>query len=588
QPQVQHAVDKVLGLADHADTVDNRRMGGAFGGKEIQASWFAVIAAALAQRSGRPVKYRLDRDDDMIMTGKRQSSWLRYRVGFDDDGRILGIDQEQAADGGYSPDLSDAVAYRAMYHADNAYYLEHVRITAHRCRTNKVSNTAFRGFGGPQGMAGMEHIIDHIARYLGRDPLEIRKLNFYGKHERNVTPYGQTLEDNIINELVADLESSAHYAERRSAIRAWNATSPWLKKGLALTPIKFGIAFTTKFHNQGAALVLVYRDGSVQLNHGGTEMGQGLHIKVAQVVAEAFGIDLERIRITTTTTGKVPNASATSASTGTDLNAAAAYDAALKIVNRLRSAARDHYALAADECIEFRDNSVYAGERRLGSFADIVDMAYFARVPLSATGFHVIPKIWGDDTGGGHPFHYFAYGAAVAEVLVDTLTGEYRMSQVDILHDVGHSLNPAIDRGQIEGGFIQGVGWLTTEELWWNERGRIMTHSPSTYKIPTCSDVPVHFRTDFYQRGESVDTAIFRSKAVGEPPLMLAPAVLHAIRDAIAAVDDYRHAAPINAPATPEAVLLAIQTLRKAAKLRAATAKNPLAEAAAADVEAVL
>ncbi len=521
------------------------------------------MAAVLAERTGKPVKYRLDRDDDFIITGKRQPSLLEYRVGFDDDGLILGMEQTQAADGGWSPDLSDPVAMRAMYHAENAYYLENVRITSYKCRTNRVSNTAFRGFGGPQGVAGMEHVIDHIAHHLGKDPLAIRKLNFYGKTERNITPYGQTLEDNILPELVADLEQRADYAARQKAVREWNASHPWLKKGIALTPIKFGISFTTKFHNQAGALILVYRDGSVQLNHGGTEMGQGLHIKVAQVVADVFGIDLECIRISATTTGKVPNASATSASTGTDLNAAAAFNAANKILDRLRPAIRDHYGVDSATAIVFRDNAVFAGERRLGSFAEIIDMAYFARVHLSAAGFYKTPKIDVDEDGCGHAFYYFAYGAAVAEVVVDTLTGEYAMSQVDILHDVGKSLNPAIDRGQVEGGFIQGVGWLTSEELWWDKAGRLMTHAPSTYKIPGCGDVPLKFNAELYERGECHEDTIYRSKAVGEPPLMLAPAVLHAIRDAVSAVGDYRWAAPMDAPATPEAVLLAVEELRQ-------------------------
>ncbi len=561
--QVQRAVAKVLGVAEHAVTVENRRMGGGFGGKETQPAWFAAIAAMLARRSGRPVKYRLDRDDDIVITGKRQSSLLDYRVGFDDDGRILGMEQMQAADAGYSPDLSDAVSMRAMYHAENAYYCDNVRITSYKCRTNRVSNTAFRGFGGPQGVCGMEHIIDQIAHHLGKDPLDIRKLNFYGKDERNITPYGQVLEDNILPELVAELEIRSDYARRRAAVREFNARHEWLKKGISLTPIKFGISFTTKFHNQAGALVLVYRDGSVQLNHGGTEMGQGLHIKVAQVVADVFGIDLDRIRISATTTGKVPNASATSASTGTDLNAAAAHDAASQILDRLRPAVRTHYGLDANAPVDFRDNAVFAGARRLGSFAEIIDMAYFARVQLSAAGFYKTPKIDPDKNGCGHAFYYFAYGAAVSEVLVDTLTGEYRVSRIDILHDVGRSLNPAIDIGQIEGGFIQGVGWLTSEELWWDPQGHLRTHSPSTYKIPGCGDVPAEFRVELYEHGECHEDTIYRSKAVGEPPLMLAPSVLHAIRDAVAAVGNGRWAAPMHAPATPEAVLMAIETLRQ-------------------------
>jgi xanthine dehydrogenase large subunit len=560
--EVQHLVAKVLGVPDHAVTVENRRMGGAFGGKETQGAQFAVIAALLARETGRAVKFRPDRDDDMIMTGKRHPFMIDYDVGFDDDGRITGIDVMQAVDCGYAPDLSHSIADRGMYHADNAYFLENATIASHRCRTHKVSNTAFRGFGGPQGMVGMEHVIEEIARYLGRDPLEIRKTNLYGVTERNVTPYGMTVEDNVLHDLLPELEASADYARRREAIRAWNADSPWLKKGMALTPVKFGISFTAKHLNQAGALVLVYQDGSVQLNHGGTEMGQGLHIKVAQVVAEVFGIDLERVRITATNTGKVPNTSATAASAGSDLNGAAAYNAANKILDRLLPVIRDHFEVASEARIEFRDNAVFAGERRLAGFAEVVKLAYMNRIQLSAAGFYATPKLEVNEDGTGRPFYYFAYGAACSEVLVDTLTGEYRMTRVDILHDVGRSLNPAIDMGQIEGGFIQGVGWLTTEELWWDDAGRIQTHAPSTYKIPVCSDVPEQFNVKIYERGENIEEAVYRSKAVGEPPLMLSLSVLHAIKDALAAVNGYRYAPPLHAPATPEAVLLAIEQMR--------------------------
>ncbi|WP_423820986.1 xanthine dehydrogenase molybdopterin binding subunit [Salinisphaera sp. SPP-AMP-43] len=559
--EVQRAIAEVLGLADHAVTVENRRMGGAFGGKETQGAWFAVIAALAAQQTGRPVKYRLDRDDDMTMTGKRHGFLIDYDVGFDETGRILGIEVMQAANCGYAPDLSHSVADRAMYHADNAYYLDQVSITSRRCRTHTVSNTAFRGFGGPQGMVGMEEIIEQIARQLGRDPLEVRRANLYGTTERNVTPYGMTVEDNILHDLVPDLERRADYAGRRAAIADYNTNSRYLKKGLALTPVKFGISFTSKFLNQAGALVLVYLDGSVQLNHGGTEMGQGLHIKVAQVVAEVFGIDLERVRITATNTGKVPNTSPTAASSGSDLNGAAAFNAATKILDRMLPMIRDQFEVASADRIVFRDNAVFAGERRLGSFAEIVKLAHLNRVQLSAAGFYATPKIEVDELGRGRPFFYFAYGAAASEVLIDTLTGEYRITRVDLLHDVGRSLNPAIDMGQIEGGFVQGAGWLTTEQLWWDEAGRLQTHAPSTYKIPVASDVPEHFKAEIYERGENVEEALYRSKAVGEPPLMLAISVLHAIKDALASIDGYRSAAPLDAPATAEAVLAAADTM---------------------------
>lgn len=559
--EVQHLVAKVLGVSDHAVTVENRRMGGGFGGKETQGAQYAVIAALIAQRTGRAVKFRPDRDDDMIMTGKRHPFLIDYDVGFDDDGRITGIEFMQAVDCGYAPDLSHSIADRGMYHADNAYFLENVTITSRRCRTNKVSNTAFRGFGGPQGMVGMEHVIEEIARHVGRDPLAIRKLNLYGVDERNVTPYGMTVEDNILHELMPELENSVDYDRRRAEIRAYNEQSPWLKKGLALTPVKFGISFTAKHLNQAGALVLVYQDGSVQLNHGGTEMGQGVNIKVAQVVAEVFGIDLDRVRITATNTGKVPNTSATAASSGSDMNGAAAYNAAHKIIDRLLPLLRDQFQVATEDKIEFRDNAVFAGERELGSFPEIVKLAYFNRIQLSAAGFYATPKLVVNEDGTGRPFYYFAYGAACSEVLVDTLTGEYRMTRVDILHDVGRSLNPAVDMGQIEGGFIQGVGWLTTEELCWDPQGRIQTHAPSTYKIPACSDLPTQFNASIYERGENVEEAIYRSKAVGEPPLMLGISVLHAIKDALASVNDYRVAAPLHAPATPEAVLMALEQM---------------------------
>ncbi len=576
--EVQHLVAKVLGLSDHAVTVETRRMGGAFGGKETQGAQIAVITALLAQQTGRPVKYRLDRDDDMTITGKRHDFLIDYDVGFDDDGRITGIEVMQAARCGYAPDLSHSVADRAMYHADNAYYLDNVTITSKRCRTHTVSNTAFRGFGGPQGMVGMEHIIEEIARALGKDPLDIRKINFYGVGERNVTPYGMTVEDNILHELVPQLEANAGYASRRQAVRDYNSRSQWLKKGLAITPVKFGISFTAKHLNQAGALVLVYQDGTVQLNHGGTEMGQGLNTKVAQIVADVFGIDFERVRITATHTGKVPNTSPTAASSGSDLNGAAAYNAASKIVDRILPLIRDHFEVSSETKIEFRGNHVYAGERALGSFADIVKLAYFNRIQLSAAGFYATPKLEIAEDGRGRPFYYFAYGAACSEVLVDTLTGEYRTTRVDILHDVGRSLNQAIDMGQIEGGFIQGMGWLTTEELWWNDKGRLMTHAPSTYKIPACSDLPADFRAEIYERGENVEEAIHRSKAVGEPPLMLGMSVLHALKDAVAAVGDYRVAAPLHAPATPEAVLMAIQEVRKATSQPASETVAEVAE----------
>ncbi len=559
--EVQHLVARSLRIPDHAVVCETRRMGGGFGGKESQASLIACIAALLAARTRRPVKLRLDRDDDMRLTGKRHDFRIDWDVGFDDAGRIEGISFELASRCGMSPDLSAAINDRAMFHSDNAYYLPNVTIVSHRCKTHTVSNTAFRGFGGPQGMMGIEAVMDAIARHLGRDPFEIRRVNFYGKTDRNVTPYHMTVEDNVMPELAAELARSADYAARRRGIAAFNAGSRWIKRGLALTPVKFGISFTLLKMNQAGALVHVYTDGSVQLNHGGTEMGQGLFVKVAQVVAEEFGIPLERVKITATTTAKVPNTSPTAASSGSDINGKAAQAAARTIRERIAG------VIAADwgvppSAIAFRDGELRAGERAM-PFVAAVRRTYEQRVSLSSTGYYATPKLHYDTaTHRGRPFYYFAYGAAVAEVEVDTLTGEYLVRRVDILHDVGRSLNPAIDLGQIEGGFVQGMGWLTTEELWWDAHGRLRTHAPSTYKIPAVSDVPADFRVAIFARGRNRENAIHRSKAVGEPPLMLGIAVFHALRDAVAACGDVAEAAELDAPATPERVLMAIEARR--------------------------
>ncbi len=558
--EVQNLVAHALARPSNAVTVEVRRMGGGFGGKETQAAQWAIIAALVAVRTGRPAKFRLDRDDDMIMTGKRHPFRLDYDVGFDDDGRIQAVEFIHSADCGFSADLSGAIADRAMFHADNGYYYENVAIDSYRCRTNKVSNTAFRGFGGPQGMMGAEQVIDAIARHRGKDPLEVRKLNLYGEAPRNVTPYHMTVEDNILPEMIAALETSAGYWQRRDAVREFNGASRWLKRGLALMPVKFGISFTTSHLNQAGALLHLYTDGSAHLNHGGTEMGQGLFVKVAQVVAEELQIDLDRIKITATNTGKVPNTSATAASSGSDLNGMAAREAARTLRQRLVDFAAGKYGVPADE-VRFLPNRVRVGAQEL-AFADLVKQAWFARLPLSATGFYATPKLDYDrDKAAGRPFFYFAYGAAVSEVLVDTLTGEYRVTRVDILHDVGSSLNPAIDLGQIEGGFIQGMGWLTSEELWWDDKGRLRTHAPSTYKIPTCGDRPEDFRIALFDGHPNREATIHRSKAVGEPPLMLAISVFRAISDAVASLADYRLLPELDAPATPERVLMAIEAL---------------------------
>lgn len=561
--EVQHLVARALKLSDHSVVCETRRMGGGFGGKESQASLIAVAAALLAQKTGRPVKHRLDRDDDMILTGKRHHARIDYDVGFDADGCIQGISFVQSIGCGYSPDLSGAIADRAMFHADNAYYLDNVHIVSHRCKTHTVSNTAFRGFGGPQGMVGIEHVVDEIARHLRIDPLVVRKRNFYGKQDRNVTPYHMTVEDNVINELVAELEHTAGYAARREEVTAFNAANPWIKRGLALTPVKFGISFTLTHMNQAGALVHVYTDGSVQLNHGGTEMGQGLYLKVAQIVAAEFGIGLDRVKITATTTAKVPNTSPTAASSGTDLNGKAAQAAARTIKARMAEVAATAWGVQAGE-IAFSGGKVQAGEQEI-SFGDLAKLAHRARVSLSSTGYYSTPKIHYDTKiHQGRPFYYFAYGAALAEVEVDTLTGENRLRRVDILHDAGQSLNPAIDLGQVEGGFVQGMGWLTTEELWWDDKGHLRTHAPSTYKIPACGDIPAAFNVALFAAGRNEEDVVYRSKAVGEPPLMLGIAVFQALRDAIAACGDGWAVPRLDAPATAERVLMAIESLRSA------------------------
>lgn len=552
--EVQHLVARSLGKPMSAVTVEVRRMGGAFGGKETQAAQWAIMAALMADTTGRPVKLRLDRDDDMRSTGKRHDFLIRYNVGFDEEGRILGIEFTHALRCGISSDLSGPIADRAMFHSDNAYYLPHVSITSYRCKTNTVSNTAFRGFGGPQGMVGIERVIDAIARHLGKDPLDVRKVNFYGVDERNVTPYKMTVKDNILPGLVAELEASSGYRERRRQIAAFNRDSPIIRKGIALTPAKFGISFTTTFLNQAAALVHVYKDGSVYLNHGGTEMGQGLMIKIAQVVADEFQIDLERVKITATNTGKVPNTSATAASSGTDMNGMAARAAARKIKKRLSKFAGKKYSVAPSD-VRFVDNFVQAGDAEI-SFAQLAEQAWLGRISLSATGFYRTPKIHYDpQTSSGRPFLYFAYGAAVSEVEVDCLTGESRITRVDILYDAGKSLNPAIDIGQIEGGFVQGAGWLTSEEVWWDGKGRIQTHAPSTYKIPTCGDIPEVFNVHLWAKGKNREKTIHRSKAVGEPPFMLAISVHSAINQVIADRMDANTLPALDTPATPEAIL---------------------------------
>jgi xanthine dehydrogenase large subunit len=512
--EVQLVVARALDRDQKDVVVECRRMGGGFGGKETQPALFASIAAILAQMTDRPVKVRLDRDADMTMTGKRHGYRIDYEVGYDEEGEIKGLD----------------ITY------------------------------AFRGFGGPQGMFGIEYVVDEIARHLGLDPLDVRKKNFYGIGERDVTPYQMTVEDNVLHELVPRLEESSEYRRRRQEIDDYNADSRYIKRGIALTPVKFGISFTATHYNQAGALVHVYTDGTVLLNHGGTEMGQGLFTKVAQVVAHELGIDIADIRCTASDTSKVPNASATAASSGSDLNGMAAKAAAATLRGRLAEFAAESRGVDP-EAVRFEDGKVHIGDEEV-SFAELAHEAYIARVSLSASGFYRTPKIHYDRaTMTGRPFYYFAYGAACSEVAIDLLTGESRVLRVDILHDVGESLNPAIDTGQVEGGFIQGMGWLTTEELWWDPRGALQTHAPSTYKIPVASNLPEIFNVELLPTGRNNEPTIHRSKAVGEPPLMLAISVFHAIKDAVASVSEHRLSPGLDAPATPEEILEALEDL---------------------------
>jgi xanthine dehydrogenase large subunit len=560
--EMQHVVAHALGLHSHHVTVECRRMGGGFGGKESQSALWAAAAGVAAKRSGRPVKLRADRDDDMLVTGKRHCFHYEYEVGYDDEGRIVAAKVDMVSRAGYSADLSGPVATRAVCHFDNTYYLSDVDIRAACGKTNTQSNTAFRGFGGPQGAIAMEYVLDEIARDLGRDALDIRKLNFYGTSERNVTPYGQVIVDNVIHALVDELETTSDYRARRAAIEDFNRTSPVLKKGLALTPVKFGIAFNVTHLNQAGALVHVYVDGSILVNHGGTEMGQGVNTKVMQVVAHELGVDSTRVRITATNTSKVANTSATAASTGADLNGKAAQDAARQIRERLAAFAAKQYG-GAPQDVAFAADTVFVNGQEV-PFGELVAKAYLARTQLWSDGYYATPGLsWDPKTMTGHPFSYFAYGAAVSEVVVDTLTGEWKLLRADALYDAGRSLNPALDIGQVEGAFIQGMGWLTTEELWWDGAGTLKTHAPSTYKIPGVSDCPQDFRVRLFENS-NVEDSIHRSKAVGEPPLLLPFSVFFAIRDAISSVGGHKVNPPLNAPATCEEILKAIAAVEAA------------------------
>ena len=558
--EVQEATARLLGLKMHDVTVRVRRLGGGFGGKESQATIIAALAALVADKTKRPAKLRLPRDADMIVTGKRHGFLVRYDAGFDGDGRLAGVRIDLYAHCGHNADLSPPVLTRALCHADNAYFLPHARLRGFLCRTNTVSNTAFRGFGGPQGMLAIETLLDDVARRLGKPPEAVRTVNLYAGTAQK-TPYGQVVEDNLLDRIVPEVMRQADFDTRRAEIDAFNRASPVIKRGLAMMPIKFGISFNLPQMNQAGALVHVYSDGSVHLNHGGIEMGQGLFMKVAQVVAETFQIDADRIKLSETSTEKVPNTSPTAASTGSDLNGMAAHNAAAAIRGRMAATAAEYFGVAA-EAIVFRENRVHAGNESL-AFEELAEMCWRGRVSLSQAGFYKTPKIhWDMATNTGRPFFYFSYGAAVAEVAVDTLTGEARVLRADLLQDCGASLNPAVDLGQIEGGFVQGMGWLTCEELYWDADGRLRTHGPSTYKIPGSRDVPPDFRVHILDDAPNREDTIFKSKAIGEPPLMLAISVWLALRDAVAAAGVSGRPVPLDAPATPAAVLAAVEALQ--------------------------
>ena len=561
--EVQKLVAEVLDIPLNKVLVDMRRMGGGFGGKETQAAPWACIAALLAHETKRPVKFKLARMDDMVMTGKRHPFENNYTVGFDSNGQIKGINIEVNGNCGYSPDLSDAIVDRAMFHSDNAYFLDQASVTGNRCKLNTVSHTAYRGFGGPQGMMTIEMVMDDIARHLGKDPLDIRKINLYGGEGRNETHYHQTVEHNNLAEIIDTLEVSSDYQARRKAVNEFNASNTILKKGIALTPVKFGISFTVQHLNQAGALVHIYTDGTIHLSHGGSEMGQGLNTKVAQIVAEEFQVDVDTVACSAARTDKVPNSSPTAASSGTDLNGKAAEAAAKTIKQRLIDFACEKYGVEAAQ-VKFENNNIIVGEQTF-SFAEFSQIAYMARVSLSSTGFYKTPKIHFDRaTGKGRPFFYYATGAAVSEVLIDTLTGEYKTLRTDILQDVGHSINPAIDIGQIEGAFVQGMGWLTTEELVWNEQGRLLSNNPATYKIPAINDAPEDFRVTLMPDAPNREHTIYNSKAVGEPPFMLGISVWSALKDAISSVADYKVSPALDTPATPERVLWAVEAAKAA------------------------
>jgi xanthine dehydrogenase large subunit len=564
--EVQTICARLLGLELNKITSIVRRLGGGFGGKESNTSWFAGIAALFAQRTGRPVKIRLPRDVDMLATGKRHGFLMRYKVGFDTDGRIAALDALLAANGGCTLDHTAAVLTRAVTHVDNCYAIPNYRVTGVACKTHTVSNTAFRGYGGPQGVLLMEEVIERIARLLGKTPEAVRAVNFYSDTTSNVTPYLQVLKDNLIARSVAQAMSDSNWGDRRRAVDAFNRDSAIIKRGLGLFPLKYGISFTKAHLNQAGALVHVYRDGSIRLNHGGTEMGQGLFIKIAQVVAEVFNVDIDRIALSPTSTGEVPNTSPTAGSTGSDLNGWAAYEAASTIKQRMTKFAAEKFKVAGADVV-FRGNHVHIGlpgSNTVLKFGELANQCWLNRVSLSATGFYKTPDLtWDAAKMRGSPFFYFSYGAATAEVAVDTLTGEMQVLRADLVQDCGRPLNPLVDLGQIEGGFVQGLGWLMHEELWWDSDGRLRTIGPSTYKIPGSRDVPFALNVRILESAPARAATVFASKGVGEPPVHLATAIWTACKDAIGSVVEHKVAARIDPPMTPERVLLAIEQIKQ-------------------------
>tara|TARA_B100001057_G_scaffold494298_1_gene590542 strand:- start:1117 stop:3417 length:2301 start_codon:yes stop_codon:yes gene_type:complete len=559
--ETQQIIAKMLKQKSNSVDVIVRRIGGGFGGKETNFITSA-ICCLLSHKTKKPIKLRLDRDDDMIITGKRHDFFSKYEVGFDDDGRIKGLKLKLASRCGMSPDLSLAINERALLHIDNAYFLKDIEVKNYLCKTNTASSTAFRGFGGNQGMMAIENIIDNISRHLKKDSAEVRKINFYGKKNNNTTHYGMKIRDNVINELFEELKIKSDYKNRIQKIRKFNQKNKFKKKGIAITPVKFGISFTTIHLNQAGALVHIYTDGSVHMNHGGIEMGQGTHTKIAQLVSNSLGLPYEKVRISATNTSKVPNTSASAASSTTDLNGAATLNAVSKIKSNLNNFLKKKYKIFSKIEPLYKDGNIYIGNR-VFNFDETVKEAYLNRISLSSSGFYSTPKINFDKKNfKGRPFYYFCYGSAVTEVTIDTLTGESVLNRVDILQDAGNAINPALEHGQIEGGFIQGQGWLTMEEVVWGNDGRIKTFSPSTYKIPAVTDIPKLFNVEIFKNGLNVEKVVNKAKTTGEPPLMLAMSVFFAIKDAIASISNYNRIPDLSAPATAEKILLSIKKLK--------------------------